>query len=141
MRLIIILTAVFVVGCAEGGESSPASSVGATNATALKIGPGTYTLASNRWCTEDSCNFLAPPPGCAGLVTFLDFTIYSDTSATFFHSEEEDVLMNTESRTIVLSSNKTGNMGLEIYYDYHEPLDIWYVGYGKGCGRVYRKTN
>lgn len=123
MRTIIILGLLVLVGC---GSSSSEPSGGVAAAYDYKF-PLTMTAVSG---------FEESGPGCAGVVTFNDFTIYSWTSATFFGSIPEAVKIVDVAGvgSITLVSTTTGHSGLKINYDYN----TGYVFFGPGCSRRYR---
>lgn len=90
------------------------------------------------WCTDGDCDSPLEPEACQGIGTFNDFTIYSETSGTFYGSIPEPISIDTEARQITLTSNTTGNVGKTFEYEYVPELNSWIITYGENCGRVYQ---
>lgn len=104
---------------------------------------GTYTSSSLNWCTNGACNSAGQPGACGGIYTFGDvggdFTVYGDTSATFWSSIAEAVSMNLDAQRITLTTNDTGHVGYSFTFVYlgGSPAQ-WEVTYGTNCGRLYQ---
>lgn len=90
------------------------------------------------WCDSSGCGLSSAPAICSQYVTFNDFSVYSETSATFFSSIPEDVSINTNTLQITLVSDTTGHKGMTFNYKFLKASNEWLVTFGKGCGRLYQ---
>lgn len=104
---------------------------------------GSYTAFQQAYCVGSDCSYASPPQPCNGLIGFPgDFSIYADTSATFWNSIPESVVMGYEvsgklkDNQIVLLSTVTSHQGYSFGYEYlgqHK----WRVNFSESCGRIY----
>lgn len=91
-----------------------------------------------KWCTNGKCDQSNMPAACNGKVVFHDFTVYSESSATFFDSIPEAVSVNTMTQEVTLTSDTTGHKSFSFKYKYLKDSKEWLVTYADNCQRLYQ---
>lgn len=145
-RFNLILLVLFISGCKVQPEQDGEQAVPDATRTSLSepsyMPNGTYSSFNTNWCTNGKCDSPSIPASCSGVIIFGaaggDFTVYSDTSATFWDSIPEPVSFNLNSLLVTMASNTTGHVGYDFTYQYLGGTPAqWQVTYGKNCGRLY----
>lgn len=96
------------------------------------------THVALKYCTSGSCNNNGLPAACSGVTVFNDFTVYSETSATFFNSITEPISVNVTKMEITLTSDTTNHKGMVFSYKFLKDSNEWQVMYSSNCGRLYQ---
>lgn len=129
--------------CAYNSDSTTTTVSRTDSSLTAYLPNGTYTSSGLNWCTNGACDSAGTPAACSGVTTFGDvggdFTVYSDTQATFWSSITETVSFNTSSRQVTLTTNDTGHISYTFTYEYigGSPKN-WEITYGTNCGRLYK---
>ena|SRR3990167_5203863 len=140
-RVILVCLILSCFGCSDKETtyvfSPEAVESGQELLSVLEI--GTYTDSGQPWCSNSvsgiSCTGALPPLGCAGAVTFGDFTIYGPTTGSFFNSLTESIVVDEGAKTITLQS------GISVSFDHSPDKKLWLIMYSPTCGKRYAKAS
>lgn len=139
--LIITLTTVvvFAAGCGED-KSTQQYQVKGSSAAEYQF-PMTFSAAGLPFCSSGSCSYSSAPGACSGVIMFDDFTIFSETSGSFFSSIQETILIDEGNQSVTLTTNQTSHQGMSFSFSYIQASDLFEVTYAPNCGRLYRQVN
>lgn len=141
MRPITILTAVLTITACGKNSDSPSDSKPAANSSSgipdYKY-PVTFSDPKMTFCQNGTCHTGIIPSACSSLPIFNDFTIYSETLATFYGSIKESVSIDFQFGAVMMNSDTTGHNGVKFDFAYLKSYDLWQITYGPNCVRLYK---